>query len=81
MQFFLLVGPNGIGKSAHAQELIKESLGGYTYSDLLYLQDYTQEMGKTHTIPIELNDNNREIELPDGSKHPNYGIRELNLRM
>jgi DNA polymerase III delta prime subunit len=38
-------------------------------------------MGKTHTIPIELNDYNEVIEGTDGSRHPNYGVRELNLRM
>lgn len=81
MQFFLLVGPNGIGKSTHAQQLIQEILGEYRYSDLLYLQDYTQKIWKTHTIPVELNDTNKQIEFPDGSKHPNYGIRELNIWM
>ena len=81
IQFFLLVGPNGIGKSAHAQELIKEFLWPYAYSDFLYLKDYTSDIGKTHTIPVELNDSNKVVEFPDGSEHPNYGIRELNLRM
>ncbi|MDR2190847.1 MAG: hypothetical protein LBP53_06880 [Candidatus Peribacteria bacterium] len=79
MQFFLLVGPNGIGKSAHAQARIQELLGPYAYSDFLYLKDYTNEMGKTHTIPVELSDATNSVELLDGSKQPNYGIRELNL--
>ncbi|MDR0861132.1 MAG: hypothetical protein LBO09_09545 [Candidatus Peribacteria bacterium] len=56
-------------------------LGDYMYSDFLYLQDYTNDIGKTHTIPVELNDSNKLIEFPDGSKRENYGIRELNLRM
>ena len=30
---------------------------------------------------MELNDSNKVVEFPDGSEHPNYGIRELNLRM
>jgi DNA polymerase III delta prime subunit len=51
------------------------------YSDFLYLQDYTNDIGKTHTIPVELNDSNKLIEFPDGTKRDNYGIRELNLRM
>lgn len=38
-------------------------------------------MGKTHTIPVELKDANITVELLDGSEQPNYGIRELNLRM
>jgi DNA polymerase III delta prime subunit len=45
------------------------------------LQDFSQEMGKTHTIPVELNDSNKTLELADGSKRDNYGIRELNFRM
>jgi DNA polymerase III gamma/tau subunit len=51
------------------------------YSNFLYLKDYTNEMGKTHTIPVELKDANITVELLDGSEQPNYGIRELNLRM
>ncbi|MDD2537115.1 MAG: hypothetical protein PHU61_01335 [Candidatus Absconditabacteria bacterium] len=81
VQFFLLVGPEGIGKSAHAQELIKEFLGGYGYSDFLYLQDYSYQMGKNHNIPIELNSSNSTIEFQEGSKRENFGIRETNLRL
>ena len=81
IQFFLLVGPNGIGKSAHAHALIQELLGPYVYSDFLYLKDYTNEMGKIHTIPVELNDGNKTLELTSGEKKENYGIRELNNRM
>jgi DNA polymerase III gamma/tau subunit len=45
------------------------------------LKDYTYALGKLHTIPVELNDSNKTLELSDGSKEANYGIRELNLRM
>ncbi|MDR0651490.1 MAG: hypothetical protein LBG59_09145 [Candidatus Peribacteria bacterium] len=81
MQFFLLVGPNGIGKSAHAQELIQEILGPYLYSNFLHLKDYSNELGKTHTIPVELTTTNATLTLTDGNEQPNYGIRELNFRL
>ncbi|MDR0606988.1 MAG: hypothetical protein LBG52_01250 [Candidatus Peribacteria bacterium] len=51
------------------------------YSDFLYLKDYSNELGKTHTIPVELNDTNKMFAFPDGTEQPNCGIRELNLRM
>ncbi|MDR3168350.1 MAG: hypothetical protein LBU27_00890 [Candidatus Peribacteria bacterium] len=45
------------------------------------MKDYTNELGKQHTIPVELTDSNKMLELSDGSEQPNYGIRELNVWM
>ncbi len=80
-QFFLLVWPEGIGKSSYAQQVIQEMLGNFTYSDLLYLRDYSSEIGKQHAIPVEITASNQTIDLPDGTKQPNYWVRELNLRL
>ncbi|GHW02857.1 hypothetical protein AGMMS50249_6430 [candidate division SR1 bacterium] len=81
-QFFLLIGPSGIGKFSHAKKMIQEYLGDFAYSDALFLQDYSSEIGKTHTIPVETPDKpNHEIQLADDERIPNYGIREVNARL
>ena len=49
------------------------------YSDCLFVQDYEHITGKTHTIPVEVKDDNkRYIEAPDGTQYENYWVREMN---
>lgn len=59
--FFILVGPRGIGKSSHAQTLIQKYLGNFYPNDFLYFKDYSDQIGKKHAIPVELNERNRFI--------------------
>ena len=78
-QFFLLAGPNWIWKITHAKAIIEEILWWYMYSDCLFAQDYEPFTGKTHTIPVEIkNDEKRYIEFPDETQHENYWVREMN---
>jgi len=78
-QFFLLTGPNWIWKIAHAKAIIEEILWWYMYSDCLFIQDYESFTWKTHTIPVEIKDENkRYIEFPDKTQHENYWVREMN---
>lgn len=78
-QFFLLVGPEGIGKASYAEHLIKNIIGEYGYSDLLHIKDYSSELGKEQSIPVETTATTQFVELPDGRRERNYGIREINL--
>lgn len=80
-QFFLLVWPNSDSKSQQAQKIISNILWEYMYSDFLHFRDYSSQLGKLHTIPVQLNDSNKTLELSDGSKVHNQWIRELNSRM
>jgi len=59
--FFILVGPRGIGKSSHAQALIQKFLWDFYPNDFLYLKDYSDQIGKKHAIPVELNEKNRFV--------------------
>lgn len=81
-QFFLLSGSNGIWKIAHAKAIIEEILWNYMYSDCLFVQDYEPFTWKRHTIPIEIDrEDKRFIEFPDWTQHENYGVREMNERL
>ena len=78
-QFFILAWPNWIWKTSHAQELIQKKLWWYMYSDCLFVQDYSPFIWKPHTIPVEIEkEDKRYIEFPDESLHENYWVRELN---
>lgn len=59
--FFILVGPRGIGKSSHAQALIQKYLGDFYPNDFLYFKDYSDQIGKIHGIPVEINKNNEFV--------------------
>lgn len=78
-QFFLLAWPNWIWKISHAKTIIEEILWWYMYSDCLFVQDFEPFTWKTHTIPVEVkNEEKRYVEFPDGTQHENYGVREMN---
>lgn len=78
-QFFLLTWPSWIGKISHAKAIIEEILWWYMYSDCLFVQDFEPFTWKTHTIPVEIkNEEKKYIEFPDGTQHENYGVREMN---
>ena len=59
--FFILVGPRGIGKSSHAQALIQKFLWDFYPNDFLYLKDYSDQIGKVHGIPVEINKSNEFV--------------------
>ena len=81
-QFFLLAWPNWIWKISHAKAIIEEILWPYMYSDCLFVQDFEPFTWKTHTIPVEIkNEEKKYIEFPDGTQHENYGVREMNERL
>lgn len=81
-QFFLLSGSNGIWKITHVKAIIEEILWNYMYSDCLFVQDYEPFTWKRHTIPIEIDrEDKRFIEFPDWTQHENYGVREMNERL
>lgn len=79
--FVLLVGPWNIWKMSLLEE-ISESLVGLTaQQDLLILEDCSYDLGKPHSIKIEVDEDEQYIEKKDGTRVPDIGVRQLIQRM
>ncbi len=76
--FVLLVWPSGLGKYEYACEIGKKITGEYSNQDITVLRDCSRDLGKDHTIRVSRDE---EIELLDGSKYTDFGIREINHRL
>ncbi|MCR5411415.1 MAG: hypothetical protein K6E76_00045 [Patescibacteria group bacterium] len=59
--FLIVVGPRGVGKSSYIRQLMQEKLGDFYASDFLYVQDYSELIGRNHTLPVEINDSNKYV--------------------
>ena len=51
--FFIVSGPQNIGKSSIIQELMRERIGQYFYHDFLRVRDLSDVLGKKHSFKIE----------------------------
>lgn len=78
LPFLLRYGPNNIGKSMLAQYLIGQLLGPFKASDFLYIKDCSEVIGKRHSLKISTPKTEDIIDLPDGTKYEDFGVREMN---
>lgn len=78
LPFLLRYGPNNIGKSTLAQYLIGQLLGPFKASDFLYIKDCSEVIGKRHSLKISTPKTEDIIDLPDGTKYEDFGVREMN---
>lgn len=79
--FLIVSGPQHCGKTTcllnHIRSLIKPH-----ESDFLYIQDYSELLGKPHTIKIEMSKKKEEqrIRLPNGTYYKDIWVREIQER-
>jgi len=77
--FFLLYGPANIGKSAIALEFSQIYLGLYVQWWLLNIRDFTDILGKKHSIKIEENNTTEEYKiLYNDYQYQDIWVRQIN---
>jgi hypothetical protein len=80
--FYTLSGPEHIGKSSYAAELLKDYLGAFGHSDLLHIKDFSAELGKKHSLKIEYDKwSETSKTLSSDFQYQDLGIREINARL
>jgi len=77
--FYILSGPAHIGKSTFVQELIGSLLGNYAASDFLMIRDFSQQLGKKHSLKIEYDKSSETSKtLMSEYNYQDIGVREIN---
>lgn len=77
--FFLLSGPQWVGKTQLALDCLQELLGPYMQSSCLQIKDFSQELGKKHTIKIEEKTTAKEYStLMQTYNYKDIWVREMN---
>lgn len=79
--FLILIGPEGIGKTAFLRNFAEETLGNAIHSDFFWMKDCSWVLEKNHAIQIETPTTLKTIPLNDGTVYENKGIREVNSRL
>ncbi len=76
--FFLLSGFQWVGKTELALECIQELLGPYMQSSLLHIKDFSQVLGKKHSIKVEENTTNKDYStLLKEHSYKDIWVREM----
>lgn len=81
LSFFILSGPQGIGKSQIVQDVAKESLWNYFTNDFLHIKDFSFELWKQHNIRIERKDSETYKTLLKEHNYIDIWTREINSRL
>lgn len=79
--FVLLYGP---GVDTHRQtvrESCQAALGFFAYHDVLDIRDYGAELGKRHSIKIEMKESEDTKTLRNDYSYEDKGVREINDRL
>lgn len=77
--FLLILWPSWVGKTSFLIQYAKELLWSFYASDFLWIKDYSQEIGKQHTIPVERPPKQKTIEIDEKEIfYENKGVREIN---
>ncbi|MCF7835333.1 AAA family ATPase [Candidatus Gracilibacteria bacterium] len=77
--FFIISGPQNIGKSTIILELVKQYLGQFFVQDFLYIRDLSDKLGK-HSIKVATPKDNdkRFVQIDDNNVYEDIGVREIN---
>lgn len=79
--FVLLYGP-WVDTHRHAvRESCQAALGFFAYHDVLDIRDYSTELGKRHSIKIEMKENDDTKTLRNDYQYDDKGVREINDRL
>ncbi len=79
--FLILIGPEGIGKTAFLRSFAEEMLGNAIHSDFFWMKDCSWTLGKNHAIQIETPTTLKTIPLNETTIYENKGVREINSRL
>lgn len=72
--FIVFHGPDHVWKSSFALDLAQDLVGPFGYSDILHIKDFSQIIGKKHTLKVEQWE---DIEYDVGQKYEDLGAREI----
>lgn len=76
--FWLLRGPQGMGKMERVEEYVSETVQEYSQSDSLFIRDYSTALGKTHTLKVARTDSGVTTQVEKDFSYRDRGVREMN---
>lgn len=79
--FVLLYGPWVDTHRQSVRESCQAALGFFAYHDILDIRDYGRELGKRHSIKIEMKENDDTKTLRNDYNYEDKGVREINDRL
>jgi len=80
--FLIVAGPQHIGKSTVITDILKEKMGNYFVTDVLYIKDFSEELEKKHNLKIEYKATAETAKtLIKNHNYQDLGAREINARL
>ena len=80
--FLIISGPQHIGKSSIIKELLKEKMGNYFVTDLLQIQDFSEQLEKKHNLKLKTVLTSETFKtLIKEQNYQDIGIRDINTRL
>ena len=80
--FLIISGPQHIGKSSIIKELLKEKMGNYFVTDLLQIQDFSEQLEKKHNLKLKTVLTSETFKtLIKEQNYQDIGIRDINNRL
>lgn len=77
--FLIIAGSQHIGKSSIVSELLKEKMGNYFVTDVLWIKDFSEQLEKKHNLKIELKPTAEVTKiLVKEHNYQDLGVREIN---
>ena len=80
--FLIISGPQHIGKSSIVKELLKERMGNYFVTDVLQIQDFSEQLEKKHNLKLKTVVTSETFKtLIKEQSYQDIGIRDINSRL
>ena len=80
--FLIISGPQHIGKSNIIKELLKEKMGNYFVTDVLQIQDFSEQLEKKHNLKLKTVLTSETFKtLIKEQNYQDIGIRDINVRL
>lgn len=80
--FLIIAGPQHIGKSSIVKQLLKERMGNYFVSDMLHIQDFSEQLEKKHNLKLKTVLTSETFKtLIKEYNYQDVGIRHTNARL
>ena len=80
--FLIISGPQHIGKSSIVKELLKERMGNYFVTDVLQIQDFSEQLEKKHNLKLKTVVTSETFKtLIKEQSYQDIGIRDINVRL
>ncbi len=80
--FLIISGPQHIGKSNIIKELLKKKMGNYFVTDVLQIQDFSEQLEKKHNLKLKtvLTSDTFKTLIKE-QNYQDIGIRDINTRL